>query len=118
MKLKENIAKVIGLMAVSLLIPACYNVKHGKPIEQGSVSQIQKGITTRAEVERMFGAPLSATMRPDGGRMLIYNYTQASGNFAPFVGAINQQTVRQMLQVLVDTNNVVQDYEFSGNTNQ
>ncbi len=109
---------VTALVAFGLLLPACYHVNQGRAIEQGNVTQIQKGVTTRAEVERMFGPPLSATMRADGGRMLIYNHTEASGNFAPFVGAINQQTARQMLQVLVDTNNVVQDYEFSTNTNK
>jgi len=81
-------------------------------------SQIQKGVTTRAEVEKNLGTPDYVSMLPDGRRTLIYRYfeSQAKGqSFIPyagmFVGGSNNK--QQTLQIMISKNNLVEDYEFS-----
>jgi outer membrane protein assembly factor BamE (lipoprotein component of BamABCDE complex) len=100
-----------------VLVVGCLHVETGKPIDADKVSQIQKGVTTRSEVEALLGQPMSVAMTGDGRRVLIYNYYKASGTAAPFVGMVNNHSASQRLQIFMTTNNIVQDFEYSTGTN-
>jgi len=113
----KSILSVFTLGALGLLLAGCYSTKMGDPIDADKVSQIQKGVTTRTQVEAMFGAPMSSSMMGDGRRMLVYNYSEFNGHMTgPWSGA--GQNRSQMLQIMLDQNNVVQDYELSDGTTQ
>lgn len=93
----------------------------GNKMEQSRVDQIQKGVTTRAEVEANLGAPDSVAIMPDGGRALMYNYYESKAqarNFIPYVSLFGSgaDTRRQTLQVVVGPNNIVQDFEMTDRT--
>ena len=97
----------------------CYS--SGNKVEQAKVDKIQKGVTTRAEVEQQLGQPSHVSMMLDGGRTLYYQYfesQQKGTNFIPFNFHHGSTDRRQSLQVLVDKNNIVKDYEFSDKTGE
>jgi hypothetical protein len=64
-------------------------------------------------------------MMPGGGRMLSYNYTETKGNVTPvtwipvvgtLVGGADAKSRTQMLQVSLNKDEVVEDYQFNDNT--
>jgi outer membrane protein assembly factor BamE (lipoprotein component of BamABCDE complex) len=102
-----------------LLAVGCVNgcATTGTKLDYGSVKQIQKGKTTRAEVEAKIGVPSSVTLLPDGSRQAWYMFTKTSGDvlmYVPYVnyfagGTINR---KQNLQIIYKED-IVQDYEFT-----
>ena len=106
------------LVTIALSL-GCYST--GNKVDQAKVDKIQKGVTTRPEVEQQLGQPTHVTMMPDGGRTLYYQYfesQQKGTNFIPFNFHHGSTDRRQSLQVLVDKNNIVKDYEFSDKTGE
>lgn len=94
----------------------------GQKVSAEKATEIQKGKTTRAEIEHMFGPPMTASILGDGRRLLIYvhaeNTTKRSGlAFVPVVGMFagrgSAEVGQQTMQVIVDQNNIVQDFELS-----
>lgn len=105
------------------LISGCalpYSQSSGTPIDEAKVSQIVKGKTTRAEIETMFGKPINTMMLPDGRRALSYSYTRtkltAIGTPIPLVGGARGTTQNQTLQIYLSKEGIVEDYEFTDNT--
>ena len=103
----------------------CYSTSHGNPIDSNKVAGIQKGVTTRSQVEAMLGQPTNVSMLGDGRRMMTYSHTDvdthAKGtSFIPvvgmFAGGATGEQHTQTLQVMLDKNDVVQDYEYNNNT--
>jgi len=92
----------------------------GNKLDSDAVHRIQKGVTTRAQVEAMLGPPGMMSLLPDGRRQGMYIFSQTKGDalfYTPYVnyfagGTINR---KQTLQV-VYKDDVVQDYEFSDTT--
>ena len=133
--MQTPIKYLIGaVFALSLLVgtTSCIsqNFESGTPLSAEKISQIKKGVTTRAEVEALFGPPAYISMMPDGKRSLSYNYTSSktdahatAATYIPLVGPFvaggkaQSQTRVQMLQVLLNADGIVEDYQFSDNTN-
>lgn len=115
----------IAILFISVFSVGCVVSSHGTKIDQTNVSQIKKGVTTRAEVETLLGPPAHVGMINDGKRMLMYNFTETSltgmspTNFiplvGPYVGQSTSQLRRQSLTIIVDKSGVVEDYEYSDN---
>ena len=103
------------LAALCAMLSACMSTNNssGQPIDAAKVAQIAKGKTTRAEVEALLGKPEATVLVGDGRRMLSYNYSQMNMR-AGFAG-VKGTTRVQSLQVFVDRDGVVQDYELSDN---
>jgi hypothetical protein len=115
------------LSAPLLLAGGCSSSTTGTRIDHVRLDNIQKGVTTRAEVEAMFGPPASLSIAPDGKRTAFWQYTEAEGrvkgtSFIPFAGAFMGGTTAeartQSLQVIYTREEVVDDFVFSGNTTQ
>lgn len=68
-----RISVVIAVMAS--LLSGCFSHTRGKPMGD-LVSQIRKGSTTKAEVVRLLGAPLSTSSKPDGVETLTFTYSK------------------------------------------
>lgn len=119
--------RLILLSAVVAWFSSCASTSGGTQISSDKVSQIKKGVTTRAEVEGLLGPPAHVGLMSDGRRMMTYSFYETSAHatgatYIPIVGAFaggakGQQRV-QTLQIILTKEGVVQDYEFSDNTNR
>jgi outer membrane protein assembly factor BamE (lipoprotein component of BamABCDE complex) len=113
--------RTFSVLALALCIAGC--TSSGTKLDQSRVSEIQKGVTTRAEVEAKLGPPDYVAMMPDGRRQLVYNHSETSlsaGSFIPFANTFTSggNTRRQTLQILINKDNIVDDYEFSDKTGE
>jgi outer membrane protein assembly factor BamE (lipoprotein component of BamABCDE complex) len=101
------------------LVAGCASSSYGTKLDKNKVAQIQKGVTTRAEVEQMLGQPENVSLMGDGRRMMMYSYTESNAHvkgtsFIPIAGAFmggSEGTMHhQQLQVVLNKNDVVEDY--------
>ena len=115
-----------GLVIVGIFfLSGCATTySNGVKLDRSKVSQIQKGVTTRAEVEVLFGPPAYVSLMNDGRRMMSYNFTETTtgctpATFIPLVGAftggVRGQTKTQALQIMLNREDIVEDYEFTDN---
>jgi hypothetical protein len=114
----------------ALLLAACATPTGPPPMTSAQVDSIQKGATTRAQIDAMFGPPISISIVDNGDRVASYRTRQVDypavnpAGFIPLAGPIivatssdNNTTVRrQTLQVRYTPSGVVQDYEFLDTT--
>jgi hypothetical protein len=105
--------KIIFYALTAALFSACASV--GTPIATQNISKIKKGVTTEADLVRMFGPPTDKTLNSNGQIMIawVHSAAQAKGTsfipFAgPFVGGTNVQV--QKLVVLLKKDGTVENY--------
>jgi hypothetical protein len=105
--------KKLFTLLVILAFAGCASV--GTPIATQNVPRIKRGVTTEADLIRMFGAPTTKTLNANGNVIIVWTHSaaQAKGTsfipFAgPFVGGTNVQV--QQLTVLLNSNGTVQNY--------
>ena len=123
MKTITHSTYVVLLLIIASLVAGCASTSSGIKIDQNKVSQIRKGVTTKAQVEALLGSPTMVSMMGGGRRMMLYNYTEFSArptaaSFIPgFGGLIGGSSERrtQTLQIMINKSGVVEDYEFSDN---
>ena len=104
---------ILIVLAACILLAGCSSV--GNKIDMTQVTNIKKGVTTRAEMERMFGAPMTVSLMPDGRTMAMWFYSKASNNAQNFIPVVNLvqtkiDTQSQSLQVFFDANGVVESF--------
>ncbi len=114
MKIKL-LAPLLGL-ALSLAFYGCFSVGHEMNMAQ--TQQIQKGVTTRAQMEGLFGKPMSATTLSNGTTSAMWFYSEANSsarNFIPLVNVLSTKvdTKSQVLSVTFDGQGKVSDYTFT-----
>ncbi len=121
---------LVVLAVVSLCGCASSTMQVGTPIDPGKVSQIEKGVTTRAQVEAMFGQASGTSLLGSGRRIATYSSINSTGeahvtaaNFIPIAGAFvpvhGTGTSRvQQLQIIYTAQDVVEDYSYSDNASQ
>ena len=112
----------VGVIATALLFTGCISSSFGTKMSQGQVDQIKKGVSTKADVETILGQPVNTSMIGDGRRVMTYSYfaqsARAKGQsfipyLGPFIGGATGEREQQTLQIYLDKNGVVEDYEFS-----
>ncbi len=114
---------VIGWFTMS----GCMSSSSGTPIEKDKLSRISKGVTTRSEMEAMFGAPTSLIIMPDGSgkRMATWHHSQTDAHangkswipiVGPWIGGAEATSQNQNLQVTYNKAEVVEDFVYSGGT--
>lgn len=104
----------------------CATSTYGTKLDPVQVHQIEKGKSTRADVEALLGrSPMPPTATPDGSRTLVYTFGEAEAktdiwrNFIPYgLGGHGSDVTRrtQLLTIYIAPNGVVKDYEFSDTT--
>jgi outer membrane protein assembly factor BamE (lipoprotein component of BamABCDE complex) len=102
----------ILLVAALLALSACASVEVGRKFDLASFdSRVQRGVTTRAEVEAWLGAPsaVGEAVEASGERYEQWTYYHASGRMPGLKDA-----KLQMLQVKFDLRGVVRAYNWSG----
>jgi hypothetical protein len=102
---------IVSLLALGFV--GCASV--GTPIATQNVQNIKKGVTTEADLVRMFGPPTTKTLNANGNIVMVWTHSaaQAKGtSFIPiagaFVGGTNVQV--QQLTVLLNSSGSVQNY--------
>jgi outer membrane protein assembly factor BamE (lipoprotein component of BamABCDE complex) len=127
--MKTNVpTRVSGFLMAPLMIAClaassgCMNANSGTPIRADAVSKIEKGKTTRAEVEALLGKPDMTMMMGDGRRLMSYAHTAtkmgvnpATALLGPFASASGTSRT-QTLQIFLTKDGVVEDYELNDST--
>lgn len=90
----------------------------GMMTDTSHVQTIQKGATTRADVEAKLGLPNMVSVMGDGSKIFIYNYREyrtQSGTLIPFFGFVDFafNTKDQTLQIMLDRKDIVVDYVYT-----
>jgi hypothetical protein len=114
----------------ALLLAGCAASQTGQePMTRAQVDSIQKGVTTRVQVDAMLGPPISIAIVERGDRLAAYRAHQTTtppvdgASFIPLVGPFiaasrdsGTSVRRQTLQVRYSASGVVLDYEFLDTT--
>ena len=108
----KKILAVCSLFFITTVLSACANIQsaHGTKIERSQVDFIQKGVTTRTEVEEKLGKPTTVTIAGNGGRVAMYSYYEMNVGNVSF-GLAKMRTIQGSLQVIYSKDNVVMDYK-------
>jgi len=88
---------IASIIFVLLMLTGC--ASSGHKIDQSQIDQIKIGETTKDQMMKMFGSPLSQAYNSDGKLMFIWFYMKAG----PFGVSMKQQN----LSVLFDDQNKV-----------
>jgi outer membrane protein assembly factor BamE (lipoprotein component of BamABCDE complex) len=111
----------------ALLLAGCATQTGQEPVSQAQVDSIQKGVTTRAQIDAMLGPPISVAIADNGDRLASYHTRQTTApavkvSVGPLLGPLladseaSVRVRRQTLQVRYSASGVVQDYEFLDTT--
>ena len=111
-----RVVRSVGVSLAAAMMIGC--MSSGKKIEQSKVDKLQKGVTTRAQLEQEMGPPDEVFPQENGKRMLVYRYLSAKAkgtSFIPIVGmfAGGSDTRRQTFTVIVDKGGIVEDFELT-----
>ena len=120
-----------GALALGIVL-ACGCASSGNRFDPDSVVRIRPGHTTQAQVQKIFGSPVSVRARGTGGSVWSYDYTEEinrdTGMLSrigvwiavmlgsrPIYSPVNvayKNTIRHKLTVVFDPSGVVDDYEY------
>lgn len=107
----RNLCVACALMVLSA---GCVVYQSGEKIDPPLVSRIQNKVTTRSEVEALFGPPMRVYIVDVGERMLSYTYREiydrGTGLLNPNPGTV---TRRQKLLIWIGPDGRVKDSEFT-----
>ena len=78
-------------------------------MDASNLQKIKPGTTTKAQMLEWFGAPMSQALDTNGKTALIWYYGKAQ-TFGDFK--------KQMLSVVLDTNNVVEKFTLTDDVNK
>jgi len=121
----RRIIDIVLVLLICVLFVGCATTStSGTKFDKNMISRIKKGVTTRAEVEATLGSPTYVAMMGEGRRTMQYNYIETTtstkaSTFIPFYaliggGATVDQRI-QNLQIMLNKDHIVEDYEFSDN---
>jgi len=107
---------VIVLILCPLLIVGCATV--GREMHLSEVNQIQKGITTKDEIIKVFGQPDTTYFGADGKLVFSYFASKCQNtiyNFIPIVNIVHSEMKmkNQMLVIVFSKDGVVEEYSFT-----
>lgn len=103
--MKRPYLALLGILA--LICASCATAHSGKRIRQYNVSEIVKGTTTRADIERTFGKPMTVSLNSEGKPLYYYSYTEVESV------AFSNKMRLQTLAIMFDQNDVVETYVFN-----
>ena len=116
------IRTILIALAIAFLVSGCASTMQvSQPLlDPDKVNRIQRGKTTRAEVEALIGPPAHvAMMGSTGERMAVYSSYNANvvGRGGLFMTGHGAGTTRhQMLQIQYTADGIVRDFEFTDKT--
>ena len=102
-----HIVRFLSMFFIVTILTAC--ASSGTKIEVAQVDQIKTGITTKNDMMRMFGPPLSQTYTSEGKMMMMWFYN--------YVGAFGVGMENQSLAVLFDESGKVEKFNLVSGAN-
>lgn len=101
----KSVTAVAVCICITVAIVGCVTRPYGAQLDPAKVEQIEKGVTTRADLETLFGPPQYVTLAGNGERLLFYQGSE----YNPWT----YESRQMKLQVIIGTNGVVRDLEHS-----
>jgi hypothetical protein len=108
--------RTLTYLAVIVLIVGCASV--GTPIAKQNIPRIEKGVTTEAELVKMFGAASDKSFDSNGKIIITWMHSAAQPKAAsfipyagPFIGGTNVQV--EKLVVVMGKDGRVEDYTYN-----
>ncbi len=124
----NKLLRLILVTSVSILLASLtgcaipVNSSYGNKIDPGKVALIKKGVTTKDQIEQMFGPPMNVSLAPDGKRIMTYMYVGTQGTQSTLILPVyvsennNSTTQTEQLQVILSKDDIVDDFEFNSGT--
>jgi hypothetical protein len=113
----------IGFGFFLMLFAGCASSTNGTTaLTDDNVKHITKGVTTRKDIETTFGPPYAVSITGGGKRVMTYMYSSSDMHIKPvtyipvvgmFAGGSQTQVESRSLQIIVNENNVVEDFQFN-----
>ncbi|OIO35616.1 MAG: hypothetical protein AUJ74_05180 [Candidatus Omnitrophica bacterium CG1_02_44_16] len=110
-------SKIENLFVLLLCLSFAGCATVGRQVNQGNAEKLQKGVTTKAEVIKIFGQPNSQSFNQEGKVIFTYIGCQVKNtawNFIPVVSTFHSE-IKMNNQILTITfkNDIVEEYSFS-----
>jgi outer membrane protein assembly factor BamE (lipoprotein component of BamABCDE complex) len=110
----NKLSLAIALVVAVAVAAGCASTSQGRKFDDAYVSQIRKGVTTKAQVREHLGEPVSVTQSPDI-ETWTYSYSDAYGRAyvqAATFGLVREKSDDQML-IIAFKGNVVVEYSYT-----
>jgi len=91
--------KRLLIACCALLVAGC--ATHGTKVEQDQLSKIEEGVTTKAQIVEMVGAPDHIALVGEGKEVLIYEHIRSKNtvqNFIPVVSLVQSKYEQEITQ--------------------
>lgn len=111
--MKKTVMMVI-LAVAAALSGGCASTSQGRKFDDSYVSQIKKGLTTKAQIREHFGEPVSVSKSSET-ETWTYSYSDAYGRAyiqAATYGLVREKSDDQML-IVVFQGDVVVEYTYT-----
>lgn len=107
---KKSLPKVILLLAILMPLSGCVyksNVDYGTQFTSEQINQIQKKITTKSDLLKIFGEPTIKSVISETGEKWVYSYTGGSASAQAFTMKTTSDMSTHMLDILIENDVVV-----------
>ena len=107
---KNLLSKFILTLVILVPLSGCVyksNVDYGKQFTSEQVSQIQKKVTTKADLLKIFGEPAIKSVISETGEKWVYSYTGGSASAQAFTMKTTSDISTHMLDILIENDVVV-----------
>jgi outer membrane protein assembly factor BamE (lipoprotein component of BamABCDE complex) len=116
----KKITLLLTICCIAVLTGCTFS--SGTQVKQSDVSKIQKGVTTKQDLNNLFGAPDSSSFDSDGKEIEIWSYWKQNNSgtdYIPIYGAINQKSkmTSSELKVTLNKDKIVEDYSLTESSN-
>lgn len=102
-----NFTSVFPVFAIAACVAVSGCASSGKQIDHANVAKIKIGVTSKEEMYKLFGPPLSQSFGSEGKLTMLWHYV--------FVGPFGTGMKQQNLAVLFDQNEKVEKYNVVDN---
>ncbi|MFA0562751.1 hypothetical protein AB4559_03255 [Vibrio sp. 10N.222.51.C8] len=102
--------RVIFLLLATSMLSACVytsNVDYGTKFTEEQVSQIEKKVTTKNDLIRIFGEPSIKTVISETGEKWVYSYTGGSASSQAFTMKTTSDITTHTIDILLANGVVV-----------
>ncbi|TPQ25613.1 outer membrane protein assembly factor BamE [Methylomonas koyamae] len=110
----RNLLIVFCMTVATIIVGGCAAASQGRKFDDTYVSQIRKGVTTKAMIRQHFGEPVSTTKSSDF-ETWTYSYSDAYGR--GYIQGMSYGLVREksddQLLILVFQGDVVAEYTYT-----
>ena len=113
--MKTAFSIITGFL-IALLLTGCASGRYGRELDPSFVQQIERGKTTKAEIRRQLGEPLTVTTSPQG-EMWRYSYSGGLAYWdmmaAGLTGSLDPASVKVQNLTIIFEGDLVKDFSFT-----